>query len=93
MFDEPATYRYFLPEKNAKGATLCTNKFISSSLSHTANELLRVATGDYVLFMSPGEVCLRSVEHHPHARLPRQPSLKSTLVSCPVKVYSPTAST
>ena len=87
MFDEPATYRYFLPEKNAKGATLCTNKFISSSLSHTANELLRVASGDYVLFMSPGEVCLdpsniiRTLDF-----LDSQPQID--VVSCPVKVYS-----
>lgn len=87
MVDEPATYNHFLPEKNAKGATLCTGKMISSSLSDVANELLHAASGDYVLFMGPGEVCLDPVNIiRALDFMDTQPQID--VVSCPVKVYS-----
>jgi hypothetical protein len=87
MNDVPETYGGFLPEKNAKGAVLCAGKNIPSSLSTVANELLRAASGDYVLFMNPGEVCLDPVNIiRTMDFLDTQPQID--VVSCPVKVYS-----
>lgn len=87
MLDAAVTYGGFLPEKNAKGATLCSGgALISSDLSHVANELLHAASGDYVLIMGSGEVCLdplnivRTLDF-----LDEQKHLDA--VVCPVKIY------
>jgi hypothetical protein len=87
MDDVPASYGDLLPEKNAKGAKICFGRPMTSNLSRLANNLLAKAQGDYVLFMSPGEVCLdplnitTALDH-----LDGQPQIE--VVSCPVKIYS-----
>lgn len=87
MDDVPESYGGLLPEKNAKGAKICFGRPMTSNLSHLANDLLRKAGGDYVLFMGPGEVCLDPANiANALGHLDGQPQID--VISCPVKIYS-----